>query len=136
MADGGKAWQWPGQWVKQESFWRDVGSRTLSALLAAFFLYMIASSAGIVASPPFLRVLIAVGLTAISTLITYGIMRLYVRRQRRKPVKPGSWGRFFAELLTALTIGMSVYFVTFSMFQFLANRIDWLGHVADFYSNP
>jgi hypothetical protein len=51
MMEEGKPWQWPGQWVRQESFWRDVGTRTLSAVFAAGLVYVIAVILGYVRRP-------------------------------------------------------------------------------------
>src|SRR4051794_38724234 len=46
-----KPWRWPGQWFRQEAFWRDVGSRTLSALLAGGLAYIAAIGLGYARRP-------------------------------------------------------------------------------------
>jgi hypothetical protein len=46
-----KPWQWPGVWMRDEDFWRDVGSRTLATVFAAAIVYTFALAAGYVRSP-------------------------------------------------------------------------------------
>lgn len=46
-----KPWQWPGEWFRDQSFWRDVGSRTLSGLIVLFFGYWAALLLGFIKSP-------------------------------------------------------------------------------------
>jgi hypothetical protein len=65
--DEGKPWRWPGQWMRQESFWRDVGSRTLAAVFAAGIIYVFAVAAGYVSRPDGLPVGLLVGWLIVST---------------------------------------------------------------------
>lgn len=56
----GKPWRWPGVWFRQESFWRDVASRTLAAVFAAGIVYVFAVAGGYVSKPnvlPFVALL-------------------------------------------------------------------------------
>jgi hypothetical protein len=46
-----RPWQWPGEWFKDEKFWRDVGSRTLSGLIVLLFGYWAALLLGFIKSP-------------------------------------------------------------------------------------
>ena len=55
-----RPWQWPREWFRDEKFWRDVGSRTLAAVIAAGIIYLFAVAGGYVARPktlPFLALL-------------------------------------------------------------------------------
>jgi hypothetical protein len=47
----GKPWRWPGEWVRQESFWRDVTTRTMSVLVSGAILYLLALAGGYVSRP-------------------------------------------------------------------------------------
>lgn len=51
MAKPVRPWQWPGEWFRDQSFWRDVGSRTLSGLIVLFFGYWAALLLGFIKSP-------------------------------------------------------------------------------------
>lgn len=67
-----KAWQWPGEWFRDQSFWRDVGSRTLSGLIVLFFGYWAALLLGFIKSPDNFRnafQVTAVALMVIATII-------------------------------------------------------------------
>lgn len=46
-----RPWQWPGEWFRDEKFWRDVGSRTVSGLIVLFFGYWAALLLGFIKSP-------------------------------------------------------------------------------------
>lgn len=39
---------WIQQWMRDQSFWRDVASRTLSALIVAFLIFLFAAVAGFI----------------------------------------------------------------------------------------
>jgi hypothetical protein len=67
-------------WFKDEKFWRDVGSRTLAAVIAAGIIYGFALAAGYVARPNVWR---TVGLAATVSVYIYLNWRLS-RRTRRK----------------------------------------------------
>jgi hypothetical protein len=79
--DEGKPWRWPGQWMRQESFWRDVGSRTLAAVFAAGIVYVFAVAAGYVSRPDGLPV---------GLLVTWVIVSLWFHVKSSK-LDPNSW---------------------------------------------
>lgn len=45
-------WRYPGKWAREESFWREMTTRTLSALLAAGVIVLAGRSAGLFAEVP------------------------------------------------------------------------------------
>jgi hypothetical protein len=76
-----KPWQWPSEWFRDQSFWRDVGSRTLSGLLVLFFGYWTALLLGFIKSPDNFKnayLVTGVVLMAIATIIW----------NQKKPAKP------------------------------------------------
>jgi cation transport ATPase len=46
-----KPWQWPGEWVKDEKFWREVTARATSGLLVVFVGYIAAMVLGYISTP-------------------------------------------------------------------------------------
>ncbi|MDQ0032245.1 hypothetical protein [Arthrobacter bambusae] len=55
-----KPWLWPHQWVHDQSFWRDIATRTASGLLTLFLAYNFAVIAGYLKQPAWLRSIAAV----------------------------------------------------------------------------
>lgn len=46
-----KPWQWPGEWVKDERFWREVTARATSGLIVVLVGYIAAMVLGYIATP-------------------------------------------------------------------------------------
>jgi 4-amino-4-deoxy-L-arabinose transferase-like glycosyltransferase len=74
-------WRWPEQWLRDEKFWRDVGSRTLSAIFAAGLIYVFALAAGYVRRPNVLPLALAMFAGLALTFFT----QWYGRRLARRP---------------------------------------------------
>ncbi len=64
---------WLGDWMREESFWRDVATRTLAIVISGAVVYVLALAGGYVQRPDVRRVAIAVSL---STLSIYLFIRL------------------------------------------------------------
>lgn len=104
-----KPWQWPGEWFRDEKFWRDVGSRTLSGLIVLFFGYWAALLLGFIKSPDNFKnafqvtafVLVAIATIAWNEKLPTKPMR--VRFQARFPALNGSVG------------GVVTYLIAFAM---------------------
>ena len=75
-----RPWQWPREWFHDEKFWRDVGSRTLAAVIAAGIVYVFALAAGYVARPNILRVAGTAGVLAVELFILFKLARRAERR--------------------------------------------------------
>jgi hypothetical protein len=111
-----RPWQWPGEWFRDQSFWRDVGSRTLSGLIVLFFGYWAALLLGFIKSPDNFKnafQVTAVVLMSIATIIwnqkkpTTPLQR---KLQERFPALKGTVGRAGAYLI-ALTIQTAILFL-------------------------
>jgi hypothetical protein len=68
-----KPWQWPRKWVREETFWREMTTRTLSALLAAAVLFVGARGAGLFPQIPWSTVLLWCGIS-LGVVITLPIV--------------------------------------------------------------
>ena len=105
-------WRWPGQWLKDEKFWREVGSRTLSAVIAAGIIYLFAIAAGYVRRPV---VSVFVVSTLAAAFVQIGEVYLVVRltRKNRRPqhgVVPTKKQLLRARRLAYLYLVLSVLF--------------------------
>lgn len=63
------AWRRPATWVREESFWRDVATRTLAALISALIIYLFAVAAGYIGRPSVWPVIVAGGLPVLGLLV-------------------------------------------------------------------
>lgn len=111
-----KPWQWPGEWFRDEKFWRDVGSRTLSGLIVLFFGYWAALLLGFIKSPDNFKnafQVTGVALMVIATIIwneKKPTRPLRLRLQARFPTLNGKVGDAVAYAL-ALAIQTAILFV-------------------------
>lgn len=111
-----RPWQWPGEWFRDQSFWRDVGSRTLSGLIVLFFGYWAALLLGFIKSPDNFKnafqvtafVLVAIGTIVWNEKLPTKPVR--VRLQERFPVLNGSVGGVVTYLI-AFAIQTAILFV-------------------------
>lgn len=53
-------WLWPVEWIKDQSFWRDLTSRALAGLIVAAVAYLFAILAGYLSSPGPLHVVLLI----------------------------------------------------------------------------
>lgn len=60
-----KPWQWPGEWMRDEKFWRDVASRTASGVLVVVIGLAYAAAAGYITSPDLRRFLFGLGMSLV-----------------------------------------------------------------------
>jgi hypothetical protein len=44
-------WRWPGQWMSEEKFWRDIGTRVLAGIVTAAVVYLGALVLGYLHTP-------------------------------------------------------------------------------------
>lgn len=77
-----KPWRWPGEWLRQESFWRDVGSRTLAGVFAGLLLYIGAVLLGYVQRPGVWRVLLVVSTLTLAAIGAIVVGYVFVQRSR------------------------------------------------------
>lgn len=104
-----RPWQWPGEWFRDQSFWRDVGSRTLSGLIVLFFGYWAALLLGFIKSPDNFRnafQVTAIVLLAIGTIV-------WNEKVPTKPLRDKLQGRFNA--LTGKVGRVVAYVIAFAI---------------------
>ncbi|WP_459384533.1 hypothetical protein [Arthrobacter humicola] len=59
-----KPWQWPGEWMRDEKFWRDVASRTLAGAFVVAIGYLVAVANGLLQVPSVAQVVVGIGFVA------------------------------------------------------------------------
>lgn len=67
--------EWPSKWVREETFWREMTTRTLSALLSASILFVTGRSVGLFKEIPWSTV----GLWGGSVLLVVAFLFAYLR---------------------------------------------------------
>jgi hypothetical protein len=116
VEDQSKPWKWPGEWFRDERFWRDVGSRTLSGLIVLFFGYWAALLLGFIKSPDNFKnafYVTGVALMVIATVIwneKKPTRPMRLKLQERLPALTGKVGAAVAYLL-AFVIQTATLFV-------------------------
>lgn len=87
-----KPWQWPREWVKDESFWRDIATKTISASLAALLIYLSGLALGYFSSPHLVGPTIAyIGFGCIMAVQVVLFIGSFVKH---KPSHEKFWRRF------------------------------------------
>lgn len=86
------AWRWPSLWVRQESFWRDVATRTSAILISGLILYVGALILGYITAPsakPFIKLgaTVAFALTWLCMPIKYMGIRYGRQIERGEPIR-------------------------------------------------
>lgn len=102
-------WAWPGEWVREEKFWRDIGARVLAGVVTAAIVYLGALVLGYLHTPEVGAgvMIVLVGAGAL-LLASSGAAILFGVRTRTR-----SGPRFVARLLIgmlliALAIGLVI----------------------------
>lgn len=82
-----RPWQWPGAWARDENFWKDVATRTVSGLVVVLVVYVYGLAAGYFASPKNVAAAIgnvgAIGLILWIFLFVWADVALPPERKRR-----------------------------------------------------
>lgn len=60
-----KPWKWPGEWFRDEKFWRDVASRTTSGILVVIIGLAYAGFTGYIKSPDWRRFHFGLGVSLV-----------------------------------------------------------------------
>jgi hypothetical protein len=77
--------------MKDEDFWRDVGSRTLATVFAAGIVYVFALSAGYVGRPSVLDALSAVAITIGPIFVGLALGAVFNRAKRTRALRDRPW---------------------------------------------
>ncbi|WP_207841260.1 hypothetical protein [Williamsia soli] len=64
-------WEWPAQWFRDDSFWRDVAARSLATLVAGGLAYLFALGSGYVSRPETVELIRGVLIALIPLVIVY-----------------------------------------------------------------
>jgi multisubunit Na+/H+ antiporter MnhC subunit len=59
-----RPWQWPGEWLRDEKFWKDVATRTVSGALVVFIVFLVGVSNGLLKVPTVMNIVIGLFLIA------------------------------------------------------------------------
>ncbi|MCS5713688.1 hypothetical protein NVV95_03875 [Herbiconiux sp. CPCC 205716] len=85
-----RAWQLPGQWLREEKFWRDIGTRVLAGVLTAAIVYLGALVLGYLHTPELgagLALLLGLAGSAVLLLVAIVLVsRMPARRRSGRPV--------------------------------------------------
>ncbi|ORM38238.1 hypothetical protein [Williamsia sp. 1135] len=64
-------WEWPAQWFRDASFWRDVAARSLATLVAGGLAYLFALGSGYISRPETVELIRGVLIALIPLVIVY-----------------------------------------------------------------
>ncbi|NHW45936.1 sulfite exporter TauE/SafE family protein [Paenarthrobacter sp. MSM-2-10-13] len=114
-----KPWQWLGEWMRDEKFWRDVASRTLAGALVVAMGYLVAVANGLLAVPSVAQIFVGVVFIALGV----GIFWLFVAKYLRwiaplvnRISRP--WGDILDTLIKLVVIGLSVWMLIAGILSF------------------
>jgi hypothetical protein len=93
-----RPWQWPGQWFKDEKFWREVLARALSGIIVLFFGYWAAVWLGYIQSANVLSDIFKSAVTVVVATTTWLWLNNFPyervgRKLRRLSIRPGTYSR-------------------------------------------
>lgn len=86
-----KPWQWPAKWVREEKFWQDVATRTLSAIFAAGLLYIGAIALGYIQGPTGRGVVALVMSVVVLPGLFLWALIAHMSRRYRKQIEQGEY---------------------------------------------
>lgn len=140
-----RPWQWPGEWFRDEKFWREVTARALSGVIVLFLGYWAALFLGYIRTPSALRtsydvsVAAALIIIAISVLDAYAIKGPSKKMTRfveaplrwmdrkiygRNPPRKARWERIIDKALTGYATFMA-YLVIIAFWWVFALYVLW-----------
>jgi hypothetical protein len=81
-------WEYPfRKWPREESFWREMTTRTLSALIAASLIALAAVLSGVGTHDQRIQVLKTLGFSVLGVVVVYGVVKLTLRTVKLLPRK-------------------------------------------------
>ncbi|WP_427007172.1 hypothetical protein [Pseudarthrobacter sp. H2] len=120
-----RPWQWPGEWVRDEKFWRDVTARAASGVIVVFVGYWAAVWLGYIRQPNALKSAFATTYLLVTLLTIFIIVDRYasLKASRKLAERMNKW---LAHLLSLLIMSAFIvlvvfteYFVLWLIFSFI-----------------
>ncbi|MFC9420027.1 hypothetical protein [Bacillus mobilis] len=106
-----KPWQWPGAWMRDEKFWKDVASRTASGLLVVIIGLLYAGAAGYITQPDVRGFLIGFAVVALGWTVVFLVIGRWIAPYLSKSIS----GKDKQGI--AYGIGAAVFLVAFCVFM-------------------
>lgn len=94
-------WKWPGQWVRSESWWREVSTRTAAAVLTVVIVASAGVAAGYIQRPTLRETALLVANLVLFPVVLVGYLRM-LKESRHW------WTPRRTALILALVVGLSV----------------------------
>ncbi|MDO9396389.1 MAG: hypothetical protein Q7T71_07585 [Herbiconiux sp.] len=111
--DEASPWRWPGQWMREEKFWRDIGTRVLAGVVTAAVVYLGALVLGYLHTPEVGEgVTIALAGAAAVLCALGAVAALRGVRRRTRAGRPFAGVLVIALLLALLAAGFLIGLVT------------------------
>ncbi len=107
--------RWPGEWLRDQSFWRDVATRTLAGLIVALVIFAVGVTAGLVPAGVLWALLVmAAAMALLIALSVWSGVRLTKRlvgasRRRRRVL---ILAQYVVMLVAALAFSVVVRYAT------------------------
>jgi apolipoprotein N-acyltransferase len=98
-----RAWELPGQWLREEKFWRDIGTRVLAGVITAAIVYLGALVLGYLHTPEIgagLALLLGLALSAALLLVAIALAS-------RLPARRRSGGAIALRLAVAVLVALA-----------------------------
>ncbi len=118
-----KPWQWPGEWVKDEKFWREVTARATSALIVVLIGYIAAMVLGYVSTPTGRQTLSLVVLVFMLTFDVFCTVWFYrngwLPSRRRPGIYNFTWGLLLLGVwLAAFLLAVTTFNISLGEWDF------------------
>jgi hypothetical protein len=84
-----KPWKWPGEWVRDASWWRDVSTRAVAGLIVVFIVWGVGIAVGAFSAPGAVTGFLNVTLVLLALLAIFVVVyqvRVLVRHTQGRPV--------------------------------------------------
>ena len=114
-----KPWQWPGEWMRDEKFWRDVASRTLAGAFVVAIGYLVAVANGLLQVPSIAQIFVGIVFIALGV----GIFWLFVAKYQawvaplvNRTSRP--WGDILDTLIKLVVIALSIWMLIAGILSF------------------
>ncbi|MCS5733389.1 hypothetical protein [Herbiconiux daphne] len=106
-------WRWPVEWVREEKFWRDIGTRVLAGVITAAVVYLGALLLGYLHTPEIgAGLTLALGIAGGGILVAIAVGVLATIPARARSERPFAGRIVTALILVVLAIALVLSVVT------------------------